>query len=271
MDNKSIGFILKEARLARQLSLEQASKDTKIHVNILKSIEADDFSSLGAVYAKSFLKIYAEYLGLNKEEVVPGSKNLQGPVEARPGRQAQFSADTDRGCGVLAQTFIGVFRKVNFRQVAILFLVIILLTGLTKFIKYRKREQSVAKKAEAVKQDIKKPQVPAKSSVPLAAKNTVAPKPKRDAVSAREKMVLTIKAKNRNWLQVKIDGKIVFQGILAKSSSETWSASDRFELWVGDAGALVLEFNGQILDRIGRPGQTLKYVLLTRSGLSIKR
>lgn len=287
MDNKSVGFVLREARIARQISLEQASKDTKIHLNILKNIEADDISSLGAVYAKSFLRIYSEYLGLDKQDVVSRAENLQPPVKAAPGRHAQLAADAGKKRMILAQTFVNTLRKINFRQVVILLAVIFLLIGFIRLAKRRKIEPAAAKKAVLVKQDVKKssdvpkPVVQKRTSGDTAAaakpvvqeipKSAVVPKPKTDTVEVKEKIVLTIKAKSKNWLQVKMDGKVVFQGILAKGSSETWSAKDKFELWVGDAGALALEFNGQILDRIGRPGQTLKHVVLTRSGLSIKR
>jgi cytoskeletal protein RodZ len=43
---KSAGAMLRETREARGISLEEASRSTHIHVNVLRKIEADDFSSL---------------------------------------------------------------------------------------------------------------------------------------------------------------------------------------------------------------------------------
>lgn len=299
---KSIGNILKEARIAKNLSLEQASKNTKIHSNILKKIEADDFGSLGAVYAKSFLKIYAEYLGLNKEVVISGFEGLFGPAQ---GKQSQLSgvkrlkisgeesaATAAGGHFVLLDKLAGILRKIDFRLVVILVIAIFLVGGLTRIIKHRKSTTSVAsrprsgstsaaKKAEVKKQAQIKTQAVniSPKEAPVAVKPGFLENPKSVSVSTpvetpvkeQEKIVLTIKAKKKNWSQVKMDGKIVFQGVLAKGSAETWSAKERFELWLGDAGAVQLEFNGKIFDKIGRPGQILKHVVLTRSGLSIKR
>jgi cytoskeletal protein RodZ len=289
---KSIGNILKDARIAKNLSLEQASKNTKIHPNILKKIEADDFGSLGAVYARSFLKIYAEYLGLNKEVVIRGFEDLFGPAQ---GRQAQLlavkkfrtsgedAASSVAGSSIaLLDRLAGILRKIDFRLVVILLIAVFLLGGLISMM------GPVVKRSEAVKQARKKQQAVAKQNVaktipqqaPVAVKPSVSVTPKTGTVSSvsqtpssksQEKIVLTVKAKKKNWSQVKMDGKIVFQGVLAKGSAETWSANERFELWLGDAGAVQLEFNGKIFDKIGRPGQILKHVVLTRSGLSIKR
>ncbi|MBI5872889.1 MAG: DUF4115 domain-containing protein [Candidatus Omnitrophica bacterium] len=299
---KSIGNILKDARIAKNLSLEQASKNTKIHPNILKKMEADDFGSLGAVYARSFLKIYAEYLGLNKEVVIRGFEGLFGPAQ---GRQPQLSAvkkfrtsgedaaASAAGSSIaLLDRLAGILRKIDFRPVVILVIAIFLVGGLIRVIGHRKSATSAAprlrsgltsaaKKAESKKQTqiktqvvntgLKEASVAVKSAVSDNAKSVSVSKLVETPVKEQEKIVLTVKAKKKNWSQVKMDGKIVFQGVLAKGSAETWSAKERFELWLGDAGAVQLEFNGKIFDKIGRPGQILKHVVLTRSGLSIKR
>ena len=68
---KTVGSILKEARVYKGLSLDQVEKDTKIRAKFLDSLENDDYTSLPSVsYAKGFVKNYSEYLGLNSNHVL---------------------------------------------------------------------------------------------------------------------------------------------------------------------------------------------------------
>jgi cytoskeletal protein RodZ len=64
----SIGETLRAARQEKKVTLEEASRFTKIKVEILDQLEADNFTSLGGpMYVKSFLKLYAAYLGLDSK------------------------------------------------------------------------------------------------------------------------------------------------------------------------------------------------------------
>ncbi len=67
---EEIGKILKEEREKQGKSLMDVHNVTKISVHNLRAIEEGDIDSLPhPVYAKGFIKHYAEYLGLNGEEL----------------------------------------------------------------------------------------------------------------------------------------------------------------------------------------------------------
>jgi cytoskeletal protein RodZ len=68
---KTVGTMLKEARLARHLTYDEVEANTKIRAKFLEAIERDDFRSLPSLsYAKGFVKNYAEYLGLPSDEAM---------------------------------------------------------------------------------------------------------------------------------------------------------------------------------------------------------
>ncbi len=76
---ESIGENLREARHNKKVSLEDASRATRIKVDILEQLESDDFDRLAApTYAKGFLKLYAEYLGLDGQSIVEAYLRSQG-------------------------------------------------------------------------------------------------------------------------------------------------------------------------------------------------
>jgi cytoskeletal protein RodZ len=68
---KTVGVILREARIAKGLTIEQIEHITKIRRKFLEAIEADDYSNLPSVsYAKGFVHNYADILGLNTSHVM---------------------------------------------------------------------------------------------------------------------------------------------------------------------------------------------------------
>jgi cytoskeletal protein RodZ len=80
----SIGEQLKQAREGRKLSLKQAVQATRIRSYYLEAMEADDFSAIpSSAQARGFLRLYAEYLGLNLEELTARQQS-DAPPEPQP-------------------------------------------------------------------------------------------------------------------------------------------------------------------------------------------
>jgi cytoskeletal protein RodZ len=76
---ESIGENLREARHNKKVSLEDASRATRIKIDILEQLESDEFDRLAApAYTKGFLKLYAEYLGLDGQSIVEAYLRSQG-------------------------------------------------------------------------------------------------------------------------------------------------------------------------------------------------
>ncbi len=66
---ESVGSKLKKTRLARGLTLEDAAHYTKIRARSLADLENDDYSNFpNLVYGRSFLVLYARYLGVDISE-----------------------------------------------------------------------------------------------------------------------------------------------------------------------------------------------------------
>lgn len=68
---KTVGSILKEARIAKGITTGQVERDIKIREKFIRAIEADSFHELPSPsYAKGFVKNYASYMGLNTEDIL---------------------------------------------------------------------------------------------------------------------------------------------------------------------------------------------------------
>ncbi len=81
--SKGVGSTLRRARTARGVSIDEASRDTRIRSEFLRALEEDDFERLlGDVHARGCLRSYASYLGLAGDDLV-GRYAKQMP-DARP-------------------------------------------------------------------------------------------------------------------------------------------------------------------------------------------
>ncbi len=66
-----IGNTLREARVRRNLTLQQVEEDTKIRVRYVQAMENEDFDVMpGATYVRGFLRTYSEYLSLDPDVIV---------------------------------------------------------------------------------------------------------------------------------------------------------------------------------------------------------
>jgi cytoskeletal protein RodZ len=63
---KTIGEMLRTAREARSLTIEQVHRDTRISVQAIRALEQDDFGAFPSeTYLKGFLRTYGDFLGLD--------------------------------------------------------------------------------------------------------------------------------------------------------------------------------------------------------------
>ena len=66
---ESVGWKLQQARLARQLEIEDVAETTKIRPERIIDLEADEYGHFpNSTYAKSFLAKYANFLGVDIQD-----------------------------------------------------------------------------------------------------------------------------------------------------------------------------------------------------------
>ncbi|WP_322904012.1 RodZ family helix-turn-helix domain-containing protein [Paenibacillus campi] len=110
-----LGRQLRDARLARGLSLDDVQEMTKIRKRYLEAIEAGDFKVLpGSFYVRAFIKTYAEAVGINPDELLqehqdvvpePEAEPVMEPV-VQPRRAARRNAATASRSGKLLSTIL---------------------------------------------------------------------------------------------------------------------------------------------------------------------
>ena len=72
-----IGSTLREARIRARIDISEIEMKTKIRAKYLRAIENEEWDLLpGPVYAKSFLRTYGDYLGLDSRMLVEEYKRF---------------------------------------------------------------------------------------------------------------------------------------------------------------------------------------------------
>jgi cytoskeleton protein RodZ len=80
-----LGEYLKQKRVDKNYTLEKLSQKTKISVNVLKCLEANDFDHLpSAAYIKGFVTSYVKVLGLSQEEAITKMESTYLHILGKP-------------------------------------------------------------------------------------------------------------------------------------------------------------------------------------------
>jgi len=87
---ETFGEFLHRERTMRGISLQDIARETRVHINALRALEADDRANLPAeVFVRGFVRNYAEFLGLSSEEVLNRYTQKSGSLGGgRPGYDA---------------------------------------------------------------------------------------------------------------------------------------------------------------------------------------
>jgi len=266
----SPGARLKQLRLEKGCTLEEAHRKTRINIHIIKAIEEDSVANINPVYLKGFIKIYCAFLGVDAAEYF----RSETPAAARPEQEIQPpSASEEKVTKPLHGTGLKVtprnaprFRinpgvmKIIAAVIAALFLFFIA-GKIGAFLKNKPAKRAVL----AVQPRAATRALPTKKS------KSVRPAEQSFPQSADSEIRLVIRAKEDCWVNLKADGKVVFRSLLRKGRFENFIFKDKGELSLGNAGAVELEINGKFIPNLGRRGQALKNIIISRKGLEIGR
>ncbi|MFA5223755.1 MAG: RodZ domain-containing protein [Candidatus Omnitrophota bacterium] len=278
MNIETAGARLKKIRQERGLSLEEIQKKTKIHPNVLRAIEGDSLTDLSPIYLKGFIKIYCNSLGLDPKEYLGQNSQPSKPVlnaavgrdigerfEKKPALAKDFSVKLSA-----MRHSPGLKKIILFTLISVIS--IFLVSKLFKIISgWSKNMLAKSRVAGPVSARAKNaPEFLPKETINKSSTKNIPKQPKVQK-DMSQGFMLGISARDKSWISAKVDGKVVFHGVLARGRTETWQAKEKIELSLGDAGAVELQVNDQRFTKLGRRGQSLKNIVINKDGLKIFR
>lgn len=273
-----IGQTLEKARKEKGLSLDEVEHATKIRKRYLAGLEREDFGALpDAVYARGFLKTYANYLGLDGEELSRELKDRKKPRRERgivygapkksdfdrplinPGElSASRRAGSISGTTVLT-LLIGLFALIAVAGALYYVGRGVQLSGESpggppspsgeqaadeSGVNASKPQAGGAPEQESEQED------PAGGEREDAGTGGAEPKP--DSLTVEVSVEGT-----PSWLSILADGSLRYEQIAQPGFSQTFEAQREISIRTGNAGAVGVEVNGQDLGKLGESGEVL--------------
>jgi cytoskeletal protein RodZ len=226
-----IGDYLRQAREESFLSLDEVAVRTMIQPRLLRAIEAGKLQQLPEpVYIQGFIRRYAEALGLDGALVADAF-----PVEAVI-RKAESSWNDSPAAQLrplhLYVAYVGL---------------IVASVSLLSYVVGRSMPVSNGVKLEATAPTAN----PSAASAPAKSEKI---QPIASQPSADKPVKIDVKLTDQSWLQVEIDGKQDYEGVLTEGTERTWSAKSQIRVRSGNAGGVMVAYNGKQAQPMGEPG-----------------
>lgn len=275
---ENLGEKLKQARIAKNLSIEEVHKITKINRNYLAALETSNVKAFPAeVYYKNFLKRYASYLGLNGEQILQEYNDFKKQQENKIShKKSNISKEKN------------VINKKDFFIPIIFIILILILLLMNYFIKtnaaktereiddlitvnnvYDKqnedkisedkttndevdvKDSKALEPEQKTETEINKQETPVTQTVKETPKiqqekpKVVTPAPK---VPKLPEQRLLVRANNDTWIDVSADGKTKYKGFVFKGQDTIYYADEVFTIKIGDVSGIEVFFNDNPVD-----------------------
>jgi cytoskeleton protein RodZ len=287
-----VGAFLREERRNRSLELRQVAKMTRLRIYFLEAIEKEAWDELPApVFVMGFIRSYANALGLDEGYAIGLYKEVQ-PFEPTVPKPLQVQEKTGRGRVILLILLLGILGGV---------LLYLWQQGTAPHEKPRVSPESAETKTTETEPVAPPPEMPQErveeetateatadpgalvdegvepeekkeDSVAVEPSQPVENAPVISEVEGKQeppqmtgepeaKMVLEAEVQKRTWVQISVDGKEPKAFNFQPGSHIRWEAEKEFDILIGNAGGMVMLFNGKKLSQLGEEGQVIRLKL----------
>lgn len=241
-----IGAQLRQYREQQSICLDKVALVTMIRRNLLQAIEEGQLDQLPEpVYTQGLIKRYAEAMGLDGAEFADFF-----PIESPPRSAAKLSWQDGPqlrpmhlylfytfliicSVNVLSQLMGGSMTAKNG-------------TGAEELALGQKEQARLA--AEASSAASKNQTADSYAAVEAARTGKNLDK------SGNKPVMVSLTFKAESWMQVKVDGKTEFEGILPSGTVRTWQAQKQLVVVAGNAGGVMIAVNNGQAEPLGVPG-----------------
>ena len=242
-----IGAQLRLKRQEQALSLETVAAKTRIQQRLLQAIEEGQLDELPEpVYIQSFIKQYADALGLNGLELSSTFPTGYSRLLHKPSWKRLPAAQ---------------LRPIHLYLIYI-FVIVCAVNALSHMLSRPELQASSSQTQD-------KPFVPSASKrdqvLPDSEKLKSVSATPSAATEVSKAVQINVTLKAESWIRVVADGKTQFEGILPAGTQRTWVAQEQLTVRAGNAGGVLVNFNQQQAKQMGNPGQVQEVTFAANS------
>lgn len=267
-----VGDKLRAERERQNLTIKDIEKGTSIRSLYIENIEAGKYDQLpGEVYTKGFIRNYANFLQLdatallheymeeNHPDIAAQDSALGTPTHVAPAEKPERAAvhfDATPMTSDLRQRVDHSHHRQNALVLVVLLAIIVIAGGVFFFFESASPDadqmRQVSQRTEQSKQTSPSPSSASQD------KNRVAAKKEESAKKASDGVEVTAKFTDRCWMEVKVDGKTVFEGMAEKGKTMNWKGTQHVVVTAGNAGAVQFTVNGKDMGKAGGMGEVVE-------------
>jgi cytoskeletal protein RodZ len=250
-----VGDVLREAREAQGRTLDDVEKATRIRAKYLEALEAGDFAALPSqTQARGFLRNYAQFLGLEPEPLLAQYHNAvhrrsflslaaPRPRAVEPARSETPSLARPRRFRLFSPDLL-------VAAVATLGLGLLLLWGGSQW-----ASGLAATTTGTGAPGTATPQASA-TSTPLPVEASPTP-PLPTPLPNYTGVNVIIRAEQRLWISIKVDGGEIFTGLMAPGESKEYVGESVVEVLTGNGQGTHVIWNGRDQGTLGEIGEVV--------------
>ena len=233
------------------MTIQDVEDGTSIRASYIEAIESGEYDKMpGRVYAKGFVKNYANFLNLNGDEILK-----QFVAEVSPAVEVEQVKDVSNEKKSTSFSVSG--RRLeevssNFSSnhlVAAIVAMAVLVGGIFYYMKDSGNE--IAQVDVTKTQEVKPAPPPEQVASVTPATN---PEP---AASQVDGVNLQASFSDDCWMLVTIDGAVVYEGVINAGQVMDWKGNNNVNVRVGNAGAVDFVMNGQSFGKLGAEGDVV--------------
>ena len=236
---KDIGANLNRIRSAQNVSLSTVAEQTHISQRLLEAIEVGDVTKLPEpFYVRALIDKFARHIGATEVDLEFESLS-DGDKIARDG-SSQVSRSKYKPN---FQHF-----QLRSRHLYLLYILLVLISvkGIAALVE---RPVIVDRTVAPAESEVQSSEPAVELKQPEAVPQLISQS------SNSESVTVGINLQERCWLKVMVDGKVAFEGTLAKGTQRQWTGDREVTIKAGNAGGVVISFNNEQKQVLGAPGE----------------
>ena len=258
-----IGPILEKRRLEKGLSLKEVEQATKIRTRYLEGLEREDPTVLpDPVYARGFLKTYANFLGLDGERLSRELRDRRSPRRERQlNHEAPGTSDFERPLITPGGVGEAERRRVSGATVLTVALAVLVLAAVIGALYYVGSRSAGTGSEDTPDEPAVEQEDPGPSQKEEPATEATTSTPGGDTGEAEEDAApetdpVTVRVVGAPaGLTVTVDGAVALDQFAQPGFSQTFEVQNSVTVSTANAGAVEVEVDGENQGRLGRSGQ----------------
>jgi len=277
---KFVGEYLKSVRIQKKCTIEELSIELKINTEVIKSIEIDVFPAyLKPVYMMGYIRSYAIFFDLDADDLIETfkiqtdyNKLIENKQISKPVKTISLFSPTKTfyfaSISIISISFYFMFiRPNNVDQEYALTpnLPENLQSSLEKIemnldLAQKNNQKSKSfSKLDQIRKHFEEESFFSNSSSAMASKS-------KDPPLKIDDVKITLSFLNPTWIQLRdIHDSIIISKLMEKGDAYSYYLLENLNLTSGNAGNIIVSFNGEILGKLGKTGDVIESIIIDKN------